>query len=144
MKTLPHITTADVSLSSSEFTDEDLAQLFAQPFPQLTSLKLNLGSTRISDKGLDFVLNKLPKSIDTLDLSLDAIETVQTSGALVGKLLPNLRNLRSLRLSFILSGLRNEGGIALIQGLRSLNKLENLTLVLMGDDLNGDFGTVLK
>lgn len=131
-------------MSSSDFDDEDLSKLFSTPLPQLTNLKLNLGSTRITDSGLQFALSKVPSTVNTLDLSLDAIDSVRSSGALVGKLLPRLKNLRNLRLSFILSELKNEGGIAFLEGLKQLTNIESLTLVLMGDNLSVEFARALK
>lgn len=84
------IQSADISLSSSEFNDEHISHLFSKRLPLLKSLKLNLGSTKLTDKGLEFVLNKIPKNIEDLDISIDHIPTVKSSGAVIAKTLPTL------------------------------------------------------
>lgn len=75
---------------------------------------------------------------------MDAIDKLTDPGKVTGRALAPLKNLKSLRLSLILSKLGNAGGKELIEGLKQLSKLEELTLVLMGDELSLEFGKALK
>ena len=101
------INSVDVSLAASEFGDEDIHAVFSKRFPVIRAMKLNLGSTKLTDTGIEFALSRIPITVESLDLSLDAISTATKVGQITGKALTNMRELKDVRLSFILSDLKD-------------------------------------
>ncbi len=65
-------------------------------------------------------------------------------GKIVGTGVGRLDNLHSLRLSFILGHIKDEGLIDLLHGLQSLTNLKKLHLVLMANDLTGNSSQAIK
>jgi hypothetical protein len=132
---VPTIRTADISFALSKMNADDVDDFIPAGLGHIREIKFNFANTNIGNKGAEYLVNILPLSLEEFDLSLDAINSDEQLGRIVGTSLARLTNLRDLRLSFILSKLKDEGVASLLEGLKGLNKLQNLTLVLMANEL---------
>lgn len=139
------ISRADLSFSlCSTLTADDLDDFIPTSLGHIKDLKLNLGNTNIKDAGAEYIVNVLPLSLERLDISLDSVQGTSELGRVVGTGISRLSHLRHLRLSFILSDLKDEGLIGLLEGLSHLKKLENLTLILIANELTANSTVAIK
>ena len=73
----------------------------------IKEIKLNFGNTNIKDAGAEYIVNILPITLETLDLSLDSIHSTSELGNIIGTRVAKFSHLKHLRLSFILSDLKD-------------------------------------
>lgn len=132
---VPTVRVADISLAMSNMNADDVDDFIPGGLGHIREIKLNFANTNIGNKGAEYLVNILPLSLEELDLSLDAVNGDEQLGKIVGTSLARLTNLRDLRLSFILSKLKDEGLASLLDGLKGLSQLQNLSLVLMANEL---------
>jgi|JI6StandDraft_1071083.scaffolds.fasta_scaffold43922_3 hypothetical protein len=139
------IVKADISFALCySLSAEDVDDFLPSSLGHVKDLKLNFGNTNIQDAGTEYIVNLLPISLEKLDISLDSIKGSSQLGRIVGTGISRLSHLKHLRLSFILSDLKDEGVIGLLEGLSHLKQLQNLTLVLIANELTADSSEAIK
>lgn len=147
LKRTLHVSTiksADISFALSNMGAEDVDDFIPGGLGHIKQIKFNFANTHIGNRGAEYLVNILPLSLEELDLSLDAIGSDEHLGKIVGTGLARLTNLKDLRLSFILSKLKDEGLASLLAGLKELKNLQNLSLILMANELSANSSKSIK
>lgn len=99
---------ADISFAQcTGMTADQVDDFLPGSLGHIKDLKLNFGSTNIQDAGAEYIVNALPFSLEKLDISFDSIHSTTAIGEVVGTGLARLTHLKHLRLSFILSNIKD-------------------------------------
>ena len=65
----------DISLAHSSIDSSCVRNMFSTPFTNtLETVKINLGSTDVSSKDIEYVLSLIPNGVKELEIHLDSIK----------------------------------------------------------------------
>lgn len=70
----PEVREIDLSFALSNIDADDIKEMIPKKLGNLRGAKLNFGNTDIGVEGAQYLVDNLPSSLESLDLSLDAID----------------------------------------------------------------------
>ena len=133
---------------SSSLDFNDVVKILPFQLRPYQTIKLNFGSVNLGTKGAEYVLSLLPRGVESLEIYFDSIQADNDLGKSIANKLNELTSLKKVKISFILSSIRDEGFANFFKTHKISPKLKDLRLVLIGNQLNHTalegFGSYIK
>lgn len=133
---------------SSSLDFNDVVKILPFQLRPYQTIKLNFGSVNLGTKGAEYVLSLLPRGVESLEIYFDSIQADNDLGKSIANKLNELTSLKKVKISFILSSIRDEGFANFFKTHKISPKLKDLRLVLIGNQLNHTalegFGSYMK
>ena len=133
---------------SSSLDFNDVVKILPFQFRPYQTIKLNFGSVNLGTRGAEYVLSLLPRGVESLEIYFDSIQADNDLGKSIANKLNELTSLKKVKISFILSSIRDEGFANFFKTHKISPKLKDLRLVLIGNQLNHTalegFGSYIK
>ncbi len=133
---------------SSSLDFNDVVKILPFQLRPYQTIKLNFGSVNLGTRGAEYVLSLLPRGVESLEIYFDSIQADNDLGKSIANKLNELTSLKKVKISFILSSIRDEGFANFFKTHKISPKLKDLRLVLIGNQLNHTalegFGSYMK
>lgn len=92
---------------SSGLNYDDIVKILPTQLKPYNTIKLNLGSVNMGTKGAEYVLSLIPRGVENLELYFDSIQADNHLGKSIANKLNELTSLKKVKISLILSSVKD-------------------------------------